>query len=158
MNSVRPSSNTGSVNSSTVKKYKILNYWIIFNGVVMMIVFLIQFIGGNWLRDSILPPTFYNIMPPEIKEKYSLSRLTFNIFVLFIPILVTLFIFGLLIWFSLYKRYTIMGNILVYASILPILALYIWRFALTQIEYTKSKPGNAPQKLLIFYFSYLFEM
>ena len=158
MNSVRPSSNTGSVNSSTVKKYKVLKYWIIFNGVVMMIVFLIQFIGGKWFRDSILPPTLYNIMPPQIKERYSLSRLTFNIFVLFIPILVTLLIFGLLIWFSLHKRYTIMGHILVYGSILPILALYIWRFAITQIMHIKSKSGNAAQKLLTFYFSYLFEM
>ena len=119
----------------------------------MMIVFLIQILGGIWARDKVLPPQIYNSLSPEWKKKFSVSQLIFVITILLIPIIVTLLTLGILIWFFCYKRYTIMAHVLVYGSIIPILALYIWRSFIVQKEFVEAKGEKLTVK---FYFLALF--
>ncbi len=137
MNSVRPSSNTGSVNSSTVKKYKIFNYWTIFNGAFLLGVYLVYYIGGTVTRDKLIYPLTFAQLQPLYKEKYRDSKLIWNISVLLFPVIIALFFFGILIWFYSYKRHPMMPSILAYGSILPIFSLYIWRCYITVIDTSK---------------------
>jgi hypothetical protein len=103
----------------------------------MMIVFMIQILGGIWSRDKLMPIQMYNSLPPERKKEFSASQLIFITTIGLLPIIVTLPIIALLIWFSCYKRYTVMAHILAYGSIIPISALYIWRFFIVQKDFIR---------------------
>ena len=150
---IPPLQSTGSFMPN--KQYKLFNYWAIINGIFLSLVYGIYFWGGISARDKIIPPTLLAAFPPIWQKMYSYPLLMWNLIVLLYPVILALLFFGILIWFSCYKRYSMMPSILVYGSIAPILALYIWRCFITVIETSKMTPPRLDTKT---YFYTLFHI
>ena len=146
---IPPLQSTGRFMSNN--QYKLFNYWAIINGGFFSLVYAIYFWGGISARDKFISPTLLAAYPPQWQAMYSASQLISNLIMLLYPIFVTLLFFGILIWFSCYKRYPMMPSILVYGSIAPILALYIWRCFITVINITKKMYANRIDTKTYFY-------
>jgi len=137
-------------------QYKLFNYWAIINGGFFSLVYAIYFWGGISVRDKYISAISTKILSsPTWKKWLSWGSLVRNISILLFPVFLALLFFGVLIWFSCYKRYPMMPSLLVYGSIVPILALYIWRCFITLNNASKKINNNPDTKTYFFALFYI---